>query len=310
MLRKVAISGATSPIGVALTKECLKQNIEVIAIINPDSSKKSRIPVSSSVRIVECPLDGYGNFAKEIKDEQLSADVFIHLAWASTDGDAARNMLTPQALNIQYALDAVELADSLGCTTFIGAGSQAEYGRTNETLKETTECHPETGYGIAKLCAGQLTRLACRQKGIRHIWPRILSTYGPNSNPKTIISYVITELISNRTPSLTACEQIWDFIYVDDAARALISLAESGHDGEIYVIGSGMSAPLSEYMTKIRDAVDINAKLGIGDKPYSDTTVMHLSCSIDKLTKDTGFVPLVAFEDGIKQTIEYIKANN
>lgn len=308
---RVIITGATGAIGLALIDECVKQNIHVLAVIRPDSDKRDRIPSNQLVEIEELRLDEYGDRLADLikKHGDSSYDVFFHLAWDSTQGDAARAQLIPHAMNIKYSLDAVELAYKLGCHTFVGAGSQAEYGRTEGTLIEVTECHPETPYGIAKLCAGQLTRIACKQYGMKHIWPRILSAYGPNCQPQTIINYTITELLNNRVPQLTKCEQIWDFIYTGDVARALLLLAEKGRDGEVYVIGSGYSRPLKEFMVTLRDIVAPGVKLGIGEKPYSDRTVMHLSCDISKLKDDIEYEALTSFEEGIIQTRDWIKAN-
>ena len=238
-------------------------------------------------------------------DTDDTYDTFFHLAWGATHGDGERNKLQPQIDNIQYSLDAVSLAERFGCKVFIGAGSQAEYGRTNEILTETTATNPETPYGIAKLCAGQMTRILCREKGIRHIWPRILSSYGPRYLPNTVVNYTINELLKGQIPSLSGGEQIWDFIYSDDVARALYLLAEKGTDGEVYVIGSGHSEPLKNYLFRIRDIIDPKLKLGLGEKPYTPTTVMHLACDITKLKEDTGFKPMVDFEEGIKRTIAW-----
>lgn len=324
-VKKVVITGATSSLGTALIDECIKQHIEVLAICNPHSRNMERITKHELVTIMECELSELSGFCpeedgchKKDSDVYSGCDAFIHLAWASTQGDAARNKLQPQAKNIQYALDAVDLAERLGCKVFVGAGSQAEYGRTNEILTEETPCHPETAYGMAKLCAGQMTKLSCKQKGIKHIWPRILSAYGPNCQPQTIINYTLTELLQGRRPSLSGGEQIWDFIYTGDVARALLLLAEKGHDGEVYVIGSGNARQLKEYLQDVREIVaesmttsDVDSdyacpELGMGDRPYGENTVMHLACDTCKLKQDTGFETETSFEEGIRKTILWI----
>lgn len=302
---RVVITGATSSIGTALCEECVKQNIEVIAIIQPESKNKKQIPLNGSIRVIECAIDSYSN----LNTDGLCADAFIHLAWAATQGDVARGLLVPQAKNIQYALDAVDLAERMGCKVFIGAGSQAEYGRTNEVLTENTTCNPETAYGMAKLCAGQMTRLACNNKGIRHVWSRILSAYGPNCQPQTVINYTLIELLHGRIPELSAGTQIWDFIYTGDVARALLLLADKGIDGEVYVIGSGESRELRDYLEEARNIVAPDIALGLGVKPYGTNTVMHLACNIDKLKNDTGFTPIIDFDAGIIATMEWITNN-
>lgn len=305
-LKSLILTGATGSIGLAIIRQCIANNIDVLVIINPNSLRKKNIPNDKRVCIVECDLSNLGNLEvdKSIM-ERFEGSAFIHLAWMSTSNDTDRNRITPQIANIQYAVDAVELANKLGCISFVGSGSQAQYGRTDEVLTETTPMHPETAYGMAKLCAEQMTRLACKQFGIRHVWPRILSTYGPYSGPNTVINYTIDELLNNRSPELTRCEQIWDFIYVDDAARALLLLAEYGHDGEAYVIGYGKSSRLENYMNQISEIVGASQKLGIGEREYGENTVMHLECDIYKLTKDTSFVPQIEFEEGIRRILEW-----
>ena len=324
-IKRVVITGATSTLGTALIEECIEQGIEVLALANRGSKNLYRIPQNSLVTTVECRADEYDSDDLHERIRNLGDyDALFNLTWTSTGGDAARNNLSSQVENIRYSLNAVELAYRLNCKVFIGAGSQAEYGRTDEILTEETECHPETAYGIAKLCAGQMTRLCCNQKGIKHIWPRILSAYGPNCQPHTIINYTITELLNGRSPELTACEQIWDFVYTGDVVKALLLLSSKGEDNEIYLIGQGKSRPLREYIETVYETVKefvheagngLTGKTGeippikFGARPYGENTVMHLACDISKITRTTGFIPRAEFKDGIYQTVRYIYSN-
>lgn len=293
----IALTGATSSIGTAIIRECIENNIKVLAFCNKDSAHEARIPKHALVRKVYCSLEEMADFDAA----GLSADVFFHLAWAKTNR-ALRNDPTPQVENIRYALDSVALAERLHCRSYLGAGSQAEYGRCEAQIAENTPVHPETAYGMAKLCAGQMTRLECKAKGIRHVWPRIFSTYGPNSPETTIINYAITCLREGETPKLTACEQIWDFVYVDDAARALLALAERGRDGEIYNISGGQACPMREYIEIVRQVISSQAKIGYGALPYDPTSIMHLEGDIGKIRQETGWEPKVGFEEGIRET--------
>ena len=65
---------------------------------------------------------------------------------------------------------------------FVGAGSQAEFGIANAKLSDELPKDPKTGFGIAKLAACRLSQLECANLGIRHVWGRILSCYGPGDN--------------------------------------------------------------------------------------------------------------------------------
>ena len=296
-IKRVIISGATSSIGIALCEECVTNGIGVVAIIRPESSKCSLIPKSNLIEIVESELSDYDS----INSEGIHADAFFHLAWASTDGAEARDNTYAQADNIQATLKAVELAERCKCKVFVGAGSQAEYGRTDEVLTGDTACKPETAYGMTKLCAGMLSRLMCRQKGIDHVWTRILSAYGPNCSKRTVISYTVDTLLQGEKPVLSDGRQVWDFIYISDVAKALLSCARSGVSGKTYVIGYGKSKLLREFLEEVRDILSPGQDMGFGERPYNADAVMHLECDISDLTADTGFVPTVDFEEGIQR---------
>ena len=285
----------------ALIGLCIKNEVEVLVLCRKGSARAERIPDHPLVHVQFCDL-------AQMKEWQPCGsekyEVFYHFAWAGTTG-AARNDMYLQNKNVEYTLDAVWLAKRLGCHTFIGAGSQAEYGRTTEKLNENTPLRPETGYGIAKLCAGLMSREMCRSLGMKHIWTRILSIYGPYDGENSVIMSSIRKLLKGEMPELTAGEQLWDYIYCEDAARAFFLLGEKGQDGAVYWVGSGEARPLREYMYLLRDAVEPALPLGLGKLPYGERQVMYLCADIARLRKDTGFVPEVSFEEGIRRTVEW-----
>lgn len=298
-MKKAVITGPTGAIGMALI-QCLADNgIDVVAVVRPGSARADRIRESEHVSVVYCDMKELDRLPSLIEG---GADVFYHFAWDGTFGDSRNNMYL-QNNNVKYALDAVDAAYELGCKTFIGAGSQAEYGRYEGDLNASVPAFPENGYGIAKLCAGQMTRIACQQKGIRHIWTRILSIYGPYDGDKTMVSSTIIKLMNSEKPSCTKGEQMWDYLYSKDAARAFMMLADGGVDGRVYCLGGGIARPLKDYINLIRDAVGNDVEIGFGDIPYSDKQVMHLCADIKELTKDTGFTPIYTFEQGIGETV-------
>ena len=147
-MKKVIITGATGMIGITLIEYLLKKNIEILAIIRKNSKRKNNLPGDKNLEIIECDLNELCNL--NIKEKKY--DTFYHLAWDGTFGES-RNDLSLQNLNVKYTLDAVELANKLGCKTFVGAGSQAEYGRVDGMISSNTPANPENEYGKAKLKA-------------------------------------------------------------------------------------------------------------------------------------------------------------
>jgi nucleoside-diphosphate-sugar epimerase len=303
-MKRAVITGPTGAIGIALIERLIRENVEVIAVVRPDSARKSRIPSSPLVKLVECDLAELS----ALPEKAGSADVFYHFGWDGTFGNS-RNNMHGQNLNVKYALDAVEAAAKMGCEAFIGAGSQAEYGRFEGKLNADVPAFPENGYGIAKLCAGQMTRILCEQHGIRHIWTRILSIYGPFDGAATMVMSTIGKLLKGEHASCTKGEQMWDYLFSEDAALAMYLIGEKGKNGKTYCVGSGQVRPLRDYIEDIKNAAAPDAKIGFGEVAYSDKQVMYLCADISELTEDTGFKPQHTFKEGIEKTVNWCRQN-
>lgn len=305
-MNRVVITGPTGAIGIALINELIKHNVEVIAVCRAGSNRTKNIPTHPLIRVIECSLDNLINLSKMV---DMPCDVFYHFGWDGTFGADARNNMPGQVSNIQYTLDAVKAAKSLGCKKFIGAGSQAEYGRVEGKLSADTPAFPENGYGMAKLCAGNMSRIMCEQYGMDHVWTRILSIYGPYDGKHTMIMSTIDKLLRGEVPQLTKGEQMWDYLYSTDVGSAMYLIGEKGVHGKVYPIGSGRMYPLIDYIKQLRDEINPELELGIGMIPYGPKQVMHLCADISELEQDTGFTPQYSFEKGISETIEWYKNN-
>ena len=282
-------------IGSAIVREALKQDYDITCIVRKNSSRIKNIPQSSRVHIIDADIAEYKNL--ELKEKY---DIFMHLAWNKTSV-GGRDDVDSQLKNIEYTLDAVRLAKCCGCSVFIGAGSQAEYGVQTVPLSPNLPVNPESGYGIAKYTAGKLSSLLCKQLGIRFNWMRILSVYGKNDGENTLISYCIRELKNGRSPELTKCEQIWDYLNCDDAARAFLAVAEHGVDGKFYPLGSGNGRKLSKYIEDIQRIVNPDVPIGFGKKEYYPHQPMYLVADVSELTTDTGWKADMEFLEGLKK---------
>ncbi len=304
MMKRVIITGPTGAVGMALIQKCIAEKMEATVVCRRKSPRIAQIPICDQVKMIECNLD-----EMHMLPEILTGvyDAFFHLAWACTAGEG-RNDVHVQADNIQFTLDAVDAAEKLGCRCFIGAGSQAEYGRFEGKLNSRVPTFPENGYGAAKLCAGALSRIRSRQLGIRHIWFRILSVYGEYDGAQTMIMSSIREMLQGRSPEYTPAGQIWDYLYSKDAAEALFLAAETGKDGAVYCLGSGQARTLREYIEAMRDERHPGLHLKLGAKPYAPEQVMHLCADLSELTKDTGFIPRYTFEEGIRRTSAWARS--
>lgn len=349
MGKQAYITGATGAIGMALIAALLKNNYEVTALVRPDSARYGALlrefALYSRFHVAEADLRQLGSLEKlegispgrgQEKESTYSKDTngpekaeregcwqrktaeaennmemraFFHLGWNGTFG-ALRDSRRLQEANVQYTLDAVRLAERLGCSVFVGAGSQAEYGPKQCDLTPDMPAAPVTEYGRAKLAAGAESRRLCGQLGIRHCWVRILSVYGPFDGEDTMVMSSIRKLLAGEKPSYTKAEQQWDYLYSEDAAEALRLVAERGGNGAVYCLGSGSRRPLREYIFEIRDCINSDLVIGIGEIPYPQDrgrAVMYLCADITALRRDTGFAPAVTFEEGIRRTVAWYR---
>ena len=275
-----AVTGATGAIGIALVKLLSNKNIPVLAVIRKNSSRRKYVDGLPNVEIIESDIS---DFDKLAADASKKYDVIFDLAWEGSD-QGSRHDPDIQKKNIDYIPAIIRFAQRSGCKTFIGAGSQAEYGRVSGRINEDHSLNPESEYGKAKLQVEELSREICNANGIRHIWTRIFSVYGPGMGMDSLITYSISEIMKGNSPQMTKGEQLWDFLYAGKSIK--------------------------EYTNIIRDVVNPKVELQFGAIPYQKNQVMELIGDISKLKRETGFKPSVSFNVGIKRMFDWMKSEN
>lgn len=297
-MKRVIVTGAAGFFGIHATEAFLRHGCEVVAVARPGSLHNERLYSLHSplLSVVECDMAEIGRLPALLTENGIPVDgydTFCHLAWAG-----GRNDLDAQVKNIDNSLQALRSAEELHCRRFIGAGSQAEYGETGDTvITEETVTKPFSAYGAAKVSACSLTRVLAAELSIEWIWCRIFSLIGRFEPKGRMLPDLIRKLRTGEEIVLSCCEQYWDYLDADDAAEALAALLEKGRAGEIYHIANGDYRPLKEYTEKARELIapGVTIRYGAAPKPF-----VSLRPSVEKLRKDTGFVPRVSFEESIK----------
>lgn len=299
------ISGGTSFIGIELTNYLLVNDYKVISLCRNIAKAQSLLLKHENLQIVCCDMDAI---------EQLStlvshADVFVHLAWAGV-GDEGRMDKALQDLNISQSLKAIEAASKIGCSLFVEAGSQAEYGLIKGTLTEDTPCHPDNEYGKAKFELGSKAEVLCGAYGMKFIHLRILSIFGEGDKDWTMIISSVKKMLYNKDVQLSEGTQLWNYVYVKDAVKQIALLCEhaltdDAFTSEIYLIGSKDIRPLKQFIEEIYAIIGSTSKLLYGF--YKPMNVVELNPDMTKTETATGgFLSDYSFEDGIKSIIENV----
>ena len=304
-MKKVVITGATSFIGIHIVEECINRGYEVIAIIRPGSMNRYRLKQSNLLQTIELDMVEYDKIIEYVHN----ADYFFHLAW---DGVRVpkRDDREIQRRNCACTLLAFETASRIGCSCFVGAGSQAEYGVTKEKVDEDHLCHPLTAYGVEKYNAFMSLLEKAKLNRIRFLWPRIFSIYGLYDYQNTLVMSILRKMQNDERIELTKCEQQWDYLYVKDASRAYIMLAESDCLSGIYNIASGLHRPLKEYVSEIKNITKSESELVFGSIPDGMNGPINLMPDVTKIKVATDWKPNYSFEEGIKELLKEYKTFN
>lgn len=299
-MNTVLITGGTGFIGSRLTKEMVSNGINVILLV------RNRMSCSDidyqNVRIVEYYSDEY----YAMIGDGIEIDAFYHLAWGGVAPEQ-KNDRTIQVKNIDLAMEMLEYATKLHVKRFIATGTVAEYAFCDDVMDVNAKQTPNDLYGASKTAAHYMLETGARILGMPFNWVVIPSTFGEGRRDNNILTYTIKSLLAGNKPSYGYLSQMWDFLYVGEVVRALRLIGEKGQTEKTYAIGSGVYKPLREYVEIIRDVINPELPLGIGDKPELSDKAFSSCVSIHELTEDTGFVPEVTFEDGIRKTIEYYR---
>lgn len=296
------VTGATGHVGSFLTRRLLAAGCEVAILVRPESDLWRLIDILGSVTMLQGALGDLKTAREGLQAWQ--PEVVFHLAWSGVTG-AFRNDPAQITRNVTGSLEIFEAAQEAGCRCWVGVGSQAEYGPQQDALREDMTAHPETAYGVAKLCTGTLTEKLCTMTGTRFLWLRLLATYGPMDDPRHLLPTVIAQLLRGERPALTPGEQRWDYLYIDDAVEAIARLAlETGAEG-VFNLGSGEAPTVHAIVEQARDIINPALPLGFGEVPYRPDQVMRLQADITKLKTATGWEPTISLAEGLQRTIEW-----
>ena len=290
-MKNYIVTGAAGFLGCNLTERLMQEeDAHIYAVVRPDSPHNVRFISPKRLTIVPVDLSDYVRL-----DEMIGTpcDVFFHLAW-----QGGRYEFAEQYGNIADTISALEAAARLGCKRFICTGSQAEYGRQTALITEEMSPHPVCAYGAAKLAACVLSRQRAADLGVAWIWGRVFSLYGRYEQEGRMLPTLVKSLRSEQTFALSSSgAQNWDYLYVADAADALLALAEQGRAGEIYNIANGDYRPLRDYIEEARGGIAPQCDVTYG---AADADVFSLQPSVEKLCRDTGWRPMTDFADGLR----------
>lgn len=300
-MKIAVVTGANGFVGSAVVKELLNNDYKVYAVVR--NGHADRLQGLDNIEIVNCELSEIDRLPELIYEK---CDVFYHFAWSGSAGNERANTRL-QLDNVQWSVDCIRVAKTLGCSRFVFAGSIVE----KECLAAayTGGNRPGLGYiyGGGKVAAHILCSSVAVAEGIDLLVGEITNAYGVGEVSPRLVNSTIRKCIAGTSPEFTAGTQNYDFIYIDDLARAFRLIGENGKPFTSYVIGSSHAKPLKEFLLEMQQAVAPDLEFKFGEVPFAgiDLSLSDFACT--KTEKDTGFRAQISFAEGCRRTFEWLK---
>lgn len=299
-MRKVIVSGANGFVGGALVRELAAHNVEVIALVREGHAQN--LPESSLITVCPFELEHAGAALERLKD--CGADTFYHFAWAGSAGPARADTKL-QLSNAQWTVDCLRLAKEAGCGRFVNAGSIMELETIKASWKEGNK--PGLGYiyGSGKLAAHTMCKAVAADIGMDLLWALITNAYGVGERSPRMVNTTIQKCIRGEAPQFTSGTQNYDFVYIDDVARAFRLIGEKGKPFCEYLIGSSQAKPLREFLLEMKAAIAPDLDFIFGDIPFTGVNQPLEDFDCSGTERDTGFRAEISFGEGCRRTRDW-----
>ncbi len=304
-MKKAIVTGANGFVGSHVCKELCNNGVKVYAVIKDTNENISSIENLDNIEIVYCELDDIETLFDKISDRDI--DVFYHFAWAGSAGPL-RCDENIQLKNALWTARALRTADKMKCKKFVNAGSIMEKETYTAVYTQGSTPGLPYIYGAGKLIARAICKPIANSLNIDLCWAVITNAYGAGEFSPRFVNSTIRKIIAGEPLQFTAATQNYDFIYIDDVARAFAAIGEYGKPNKEYTIGSGNAKPLKEFIIEMQQALAPEATPIFGDVPFTGVNMPLDAFDTADLESDCHFKPSISFAEGTKLTMDWIKS--
>jgi nucleoside-diphosphate-sugar epimerase len=229
----------------------------------------------------------------------------LHCAWYAVPG---KYWTAPENYRwVEAGLHLLEAFVDQGGQRVVGVGSCAEYDwRDGHCSELGTPLNPATTYGACKHAFQLLLTAFSRQAKLSAAWGRLFFLYGPHEPRERLVASAIRSIMLEEPARCSHGQQIRDFLYVQDAADALVALLDSDVLGPVN-IASGAPVAVHEVVQKIADQLERPNLVRLGALPASENDPPLLVADVARLRDEVGWSPRYDLASGLAETINWWK---
>lgn len=292
---RIVVTGATGFVGSWVTQAALDRGHRVWATTR---SAQPRITTGAHYASVNTPAD-----VQHVLDEACPHAV-VHLAWPVPPDSYRHSASNDEGLDAARMV--FEASARARVPHVVGVGSCLELGTTEAVRTERTAPAPTCRYATTKNAARELGAALSAASGSRFSWARLFHLYGPGEHPGRLVRDALDSFRAGRPFVTSPGGQVRDWLHVASAADALVTLAESDHDGIAHVCGEAPGT-LGELLTDLARICGTRDLLHVGDRPYGAAEVMKIVGRASSL-RDLGWAPRIHRIAGLRHTVDAFRA--
>lgn len=313
IMSKILITGGAGFIGSTLANYYSKK-YSIIVVDDLSMGNQENLINSEDITFIKGSVTDQNLMQRILSDNQF--DYIFHLAAIASVADSVARPMETHKVNFESVLQLLELIRKyqMNLKRLVFSSSAAVYG-DEPTLPKTEESiiRPLTPYAVDKFAAEKYVVNYCHLYKIPTSAVRFFNVYGPNQNPNSPYSGVISiimdrykKLLNNETTAFTVYgdgNQSRDFVYIEDVVKALDLVAKSSSSlGEVYNVGTGNAVSLNQLIIVLNRL--LNKELSVAYQVERSGDIAHSLADITKL-KSIGYESSFDINSGIEKYVAY-----
>ncbi|MEN6621731.1 MAG: GDP-mannose 4,6-dehydratase [Smithella sp.] len=312
--QKILVTGAGGFIGSHLTEKLVELGYDVRAFVRYNSSSNwgwlEKSPYLSKIEIYTGDIRDYDS----VRRAMTGCREVFHLAALIGIPYSYDSPLAYIKTNIEGTYNILENARLAGLENVVITSTSETYGTAQ--FVPISEKHPLVGqspYSASKISADQLalSYWLSFQLPVKIVRP--FNTYGPRQSSRAIIPTIISQILSGKASlNLGNLTPTRDLTFVYDTVDGFINIAKASKlNGEITNIGNGYEISMKDLALEIARLCNVKIGLKTSEerKRPAQSEVERLLCDNSKIMEKTKWHPQYSLEQGLIQTIDWIKQN-
>jgi len=307
LFKLILVTGGAGFIGSEFVRQAVKRGYQVCVV--------DKLTYAGDLERLREIQDKISFYQSDITNQEFLEHIFktekpkavVH--WAA-ESHVDRSLLNASPFldtNIKGTQVLLDLARRYPVSKFINISTDEVYGELGPEghFTEDSPLQPNSPYSVSKAAADMLGRAYFRSHGVPVITVRPSNNYGPWQYPEKLIPVIILKALhEEKIPVYGTGENVREWLYVADCARAVLTVLEKGEPGEIYNIGSGEERKNIEVVKAILDILGKPYSLieFVKDRPGHD---FRYSMDFGKIRKELGWEPEMGFSRGLEKTVRW-----